>query len=198
MSKMKRIQDSDRALIKALGLLLGSVWSSVVLAENTVISSQSDLVRWCKSESEQFFLAQVTRPYNWTASRWQEGNILKVKGDWLVGSRHQTVYCSVLAGSIDDHAVLSILSQEVPIDSQGFKHVMDTASTLSIWCKSKSAQHFLAKNLTPENWSGNTWIDGNFFQVEGSWTVDRQTYLVSCRARKGVAEKYATMNLTEQ
>ena len=64
---------------------------------------------------------------------------------------------------------------------------------LKVWCKNKSSEYYLSKGITPYNWTDAWWTEGDFLFVEGEWKVDNNKQTVTCRIRKGVAEKYATM-----
>ncbi len=72
------------------------------------IDNSSELLEWCKAESVAHFVGIGVIPYNWTADWWEEGNILKVKGSWLVGSDYVDVNCRVAKGARKKYAVYEI------------------------------------------------------------------------------------------
>ena len=66
------------------------------------------------------------------------------------------------------------------------------------WCKNKSAQHFIKNNLTPYNWTSSQWGEGNYLNVKGKWKVNNAVHVINCQVRKGVAEKYANIEITKK
>lgn len=83
--------------------------------EGPPFNSATELRDWCRQESEEAFIAKGVTPYNWTASYFDQGNVLMVKGRWRVNSSFATVECSVQRGAGPRYASMSI--QEAPADA---------------------------------------------------------------------------------
>ncbi|MBK9132418.1 MAG: hypothetical protein IPM20_12380 [Gammaproteobacteria bacterium] len=75
------------------------------------IDNSTQLREWCKSESEAYFIAQDIEPRNWSASYWDEGNILNVKGSWRVGDKNVEVQCRIRRGAQTKYAMLQIMDE---------------------------------------------------------------------------------------
>ena len=75
------------------------------------IDSSSQLREWCKAETEAHFVAQDITPHNWSASWWEEGNILMVEGSWLVGNDHVVVKCRVAKGAKTKYAIYEFVTE---------------------------------------------------------------------------------------
>jgi hypothetical protein len=75
--------------------------------DEIVINSGSELRDWCKEESEAALIGRGLSPFNWSASYWDEVNVLMVKGSWRVNDADVTVECSVARGAQARFASLS-------------------------------------------------------------------------------------------
>ncbi len=97
-------------LKKSTGIALMFVACSAMANhhEDTPINSGSELRDWCKRESEATFIGRAITPANWSASYWDEGNVLMVKGSWRVSGSDVTVECRVARGAETQYATLSI------------------------------------------------------------------------------------------
>ncbi len=87
------------------------VFASTSIAANhgeTIINSASELRDWCKDESEATLIGRGLAPFNWTASYWDQGNTLMVKGQWRSNDANLTVECSVARGTQARFASVSI------------------------------------------------------------------------------------------
>jgi hypothetical protein len=76
--------------------------------EETPINSGSELRDWCKEESEAAIIGKGMTPYNWTASYWDQGNMLMVKGKWRVNGSDVTVECRIARGAQARFGVMSL------------------------------------------------------------------------------------------
>jgi hypothetical protein len=87
--------------MKHLTALTVLVLASPAIAhrENAIINSATELRDWCKEESEASIIGGGVTPYNWTASYWDQGNVLFVKGKWRVNASNVTVECSIARGA---------------------------------------------------------------------------------------------------
>lgn len=64
--------------------------------------------------------------------------------------------------------------------------------------QSKSAQYYIEKNADPYNWTSTQWEKDKVLYVKGNWRVNNSTKVINCKNIKGVAEKYATIKITDR
>jgi len=57
------------------------------------INTGSELRDWCKEESGATLIGNGLKPFNWTASYWDDADVLNVKGSWRVVGDEVTVEC---------------------------------------------------------------------------------------------------------
>lgn len=76
------------------------------------ILNASELRDWCRVETEAYFIGQGVTPYNWTASWWDEVDLLQVQGEWRVGSGSVSVRCRVARGARAEYVVYEISGEE--------------------------------------------------------------------------------------
>jgi hypothetical protein len=72
------------------------------------IHSGSELLDWCRQESESRFLGEGRRASNWTAKHHERGNELRVVGHWRVDGERHRVTCRVARGAPRRYAHLGI------------------------------------------------------------------------------------------
>ena len=96
--------------MKRLTALLLLVMMSPAFADHrdVPINSASELRDWCKSESEATFIGRGLKPYNWSASYSDEGNVLIATGEWLIDTSIVKVECRVARGARREFASMSI------------------------------------------------------------------------------------------
>jgi hypothetical protein len=93
----------------SVALILALTASSAMAHHGeTPINSGSELRDWCKEESEAAIIGKGVTPYNWTASYWDQGNMLMVKGKWRVNGSDVTVECRIARGAEARFAVMSV------------------------------------------------------------------------------------------
>lgn len=178
--------------------------SSYAYGEEIQFNTSADLKSWCKNESAEYFLAKDKTPFNWSASEWNEGNIINVKGSWKVGVVEFVVKCRVRKGLQEKQAVISIAEKRKAVkesfDSSyaGDELQLNSSADLRLWCKNKSEKYFLAKDKAPYNWASSWRNEGNIINIKGSWKVNSMEYMVKCRVRKGLKEKYAVISIEEK
>lgn len=88
-----------------------SLVASIAMAghqDDRAINSGSELRDWCKEASEATLIGRGLTPFNWTASYWDQGNTLMVKGQWRVEGSNRTVECSIARGAQARFASVSI------------------------------------------------------------------------------------------
>src|ERR1700732_2784750 len=76
--------------------------------EDTPINSGSELRDWCKEESEATLIGKGLTPFNWSASYWDQGNVLMATGKWRVNGSDVTVECRIAQGAEARFAMMSI------------------------------------------------------------------------------------------
>lgn len=96
----------------SLGFLLIGMQVGAVEEMDEPINDAAELRDWCKAESEAEFVAKDVTPYNWSASRWQDGNILLVKGYWRIESDDVMVECRIVKGARRKYAVYEVAVEE--------------------------------------------------------------------------------------
>lgn len=102
--------------MKILFIITALVYSSLSYAEEEtiIINDTTELKEWCKHESSLHFTSKNQTPYNWTSSWWTEGNIIHVKGEWLVDNKAITVQCNIRKGAEEKYASLQISNDTKP------------------------------------------------------------------------------------
>jgi hypothetical protein len=88
-----------RLAIVGFAFLTSAALSHEGRYDDRPINSASELRDWCKSESEESLIGKGITPFNWTASFWDEGNVLIAKGKWRVGTDEITVECRIARGT---------------------------------------------------------------------------------------------------
>ena len=87
--------------------------ASVAEAKNRKVVNSSETVRdWCEKKSYKYFRKKKLTPYNWTASWWDEGNSIVVKGEWYVEQKTAVVTCSAERGRGLTGAVMEVKYEE--------------------------------------------------------------------------------------
>jgi hypothetical protein len=76
--------------------------------EDRPINSGSELRDWCKAESQATFIGKGQTPFNWSASYWDEGNVLMVKGSSRINESEVIVECRVARGAEARFASMSV------------------------------------------------------------------------------------------
>jgi hypothetical protein len=91
---------------------------------------------------------------------------------------------------------VSIISS-FAIAGDGNVPILNT-SELQDWCRYKSADHFIAQDITPYNWSASWWTKINVLHVKGEWKVNNKKQVVKCRVLSGAERKYAIIEMPSQ
>ena len=76
--------------------------------------------------------------------------------------------------------------------------IINMGNELVSWCKNTSAKYYIKRNQLPNNWTFSQWRKGNYLNVKGNWKVNNSKKVVNCKIRIGVAEKYASMEVSNQ
>ena len=86
-------------------------------------------------------------------------------------------------------AALSALAQEHRVISQ--------ASELVPWCKAEAQARYVAKNITPYQWTASYHDSGNMLYVDGKLRVHGDDVVVRCRIASGAREEYGSIEIDD-
>ena len=168
--------------------------------QDLFINDTSDLLQWCKAETEDHYVAKGVTPYNWTASWREQGNTLLVKGNVRVESNEVSIECRITKGAKKQHMVYEIRSESLishPFSSEAHDQdiPVNSASELLEWCKAETEDHYVTTGATPYNWSASAREQGNTLLVNGRWRVELDDVPVECRIAKGAKRKNAVYEI---
>jgi hypothetical protein len=91
-----------------------------------------------------------------------------------------------------------ILALFAALPALGSEHrPIPQASELVPWCKAEAEATYVARNVTPYQWTASYHESGNIFYVDGKLRVHSQDVSVRCRVARGVAENYATIEIDD-
>ncbi len=76
--------------------------------DKAVVNSSAAIKGWCKKRSFGYFRDKELTPYNWTASWWDEGSFIVVKGEWRVERERVQVTCRAERGQTLRQAVMEV------------------------------------------------------------------------------------------
>jgi hypothetical protein len=107
--KGKDCQKVKRILFIILTLTFSSVFAH---DEDVPINTTSELKTWCKTETENYFIAKEKTPHNWTASYHTKGNTLIVEGKWRVEGERKEVKCWIAKGAERKYAEFEISGEK--------------------------------------------------------------------------------------
>jgi len=87
-----------------MSLLLPVLLTAVTLPpaawrDDIVVYQASDLVGYCRSEAEAYYVGKGHTTYQWTASHKSRGNQLLVEGRLRVGDKDVEVACRLPSGA---------------------------------------------------------------------------------------------------
>jgi hypothetical protein len=71
------------------------------------------------------------------------------------------------------------------------------ASELVPWCKAEAEAPYVARNITPYQWTASYHESGNILYVEGKLRVHSQDVSVRCSVPRGTAEDYASIQIDD-
>jgi len=82
--------------------------------------------------------------------------------------------------------------------ASGHEHrIISQASDLVPWCKAEAEARYVARNITPYNWSASYHDRGNVLYVDGKLRADGEDVTVHCRIAGGARDEYATIEFDE-
>jgi len=92
----------------------------------------------------------------------------------------------------------AILLLTGPTSAFGHEHgIISQASDLVSWCKAEAEARYVARNITPYNWTASYHERGNVLYVDGKLRVDGEDVAVHCRIASGARDEYATIEIAE-
>jgi hypothetical protein len=89
------------------------------------------------------------------------------------------------------------LTVVIPVYALGHERVISQASDLVPWCQSEAEARYVAKNITPYQWSASYHENGNVFYVEGKLRVHGDDVAVRCRIARGAREEYGAIEIDD-
>jgi hypothetical protein len=93
---------------------------------------------------------------------------------------------------------LAILSLAAAVTARGHEHrVISQASELVPWCKAEAEARYVARNITPYQWTASFHDRGNVLYVDGKLRVHGDDVNVRCRVASGAREEYATIEVDD-
>ena len=75
--------------------------------------------------------------------------------------------------------------------------VISQASDLVPWCKAEAEARYVAKNITPYNWTASYHQSSNVLYVDGKLRAAGEDVTVHCRIVSGARDEYATIEIDE-
>ena len=80
----------------------------------------------------------------------------------------------------------------------GHEHrVISQASDLVPWCKAEAEARYVARNVTPYNWTASYHDANNVLYVDGKLRVNGDDVAVRCRIAAGAREEYGTIEIDD-
>lgn len=90
--------------------------------------------------------------------------------------------------------VTSSFAQE-PVPA--YERVIANEFELSTWCEQEARHHYIAKNITPYQWTSRYFDRSNVLHVEGSLRAQGADVPVRCRIARGAREQYAIIEIQD-
>lgn len=75
--------------------------------------------------------------------------------------------------------------------------VITEANELVPWCKAEAEARYVARNITPYQWTASYHERSNVLYVEGRLRVHGDDVAVRCRIARGAREAYATIEIDD-
>jgi len=90
----------------------------------------------------------------------------------------------------------AILLLTAAFSAFGHEHsVISQASDLVPWCKSEAEARYVARNITPYNWTASYHEASSILYVDGKLRVHGADVTVRCRMASGAREEYGTIEI---
>jgi hypothetical protein len=102
-----------------------------------------------------------------------------------------------LAGILASIAVTAVLGAPAHAGDHGHERTIDQASDLVPWCRSEAESRYIARNITPYQWSASYHDRSNVLYVEGRLRVHGDDVAVRCRIARGAREGYGVIEIDD-
>lgn len=77
------------------------------------------------------------------------------------------------------------------------QRMINRASELVPWCRSEAESRYVARNITPYQWTASYHDRSNVLYVEGRLRVHGDDVAVRCRIARGSRDSYATIEIDD-
>ena len=74
---------------------------------------------------------------------------------------------------------------------------INQASELVAWCRSEAEARYIAKNITPYQWTASYHDDSNVLYVDGKLRVHNDDVVVRCRIARGARVEYGVIEIDD-
>src|SRR5262245_31002026 len=75
--------------------------------------------------------------------------------------------------------------------------IIDQPSELVPWCRSEAEARYIAKSITPYQWTASYHDDSNVLYVDGKLRVHGDDVAVRCRIARGARTQYAIIEIDD-
>jgi hypothetical protein len=75
--------------------------------------------------------------------------------------------------------------------------IINQTSELVSWCQSEAESRYVAKNITPYQWTASYHDEGNVLYVDGRLRVHDDDVAVHCRIARGARESDAVIEIDD-
>jgi hypothetical protein len=91
---------------------------------------------------------------------------------------------------------VALLLAAVPVLGHEQKVILQ-ASELVPWCRAQAEARYIAKSITPYQWTASYHDSGNMLFVEGKLRVHGDDVPVRCRIASGAREEFGTIQIDD-
>ena len=92
--------------------------------------------------------------------------------------------------------LLTLLSFSATAQDQQ-RRIIYKASDLASWCRDEAQARYIAKNITPYNWSASYHDSANILYVDGKLRVHDNDVEVHCRLASGARLEYGVIEIND-
>jgi hypothetical protein len=75
--------------------------------------------------------------------------------------------------------------------------IINQASELVPWCRAEAEYRYIAKNITPYQWTASYHDDSNVLYVDGKLRVHGDDVAIRCRIARGAPVQYAIIEIDD-
>lgn len=91
----------------------------------------------------------------------------------------------------------ALLLAQQPVPALHPDRIIARASELVTWCRMEAEYRYLARGITPYQWTSSYSDRGNVLYVDGRLRADGRTVEVRCQIARGVPASYASMRIDD-